>query len=234
MTSSPTPEPRGDRERRRARFRGAIALARARLRGQLSVRLGAALGALATGGLAVAALVLRGDGGGEASLEGLLGVAARVLTFTAAAPIALAAAADREAIDQRDGVLALGASRGLSAHALASSRVAAAMLEVGRALSIPLGALSLLVVALSGTARLALARIALAAGLLLFVLSAAVVLGGLGAAAGRAGRERGPWLLVALVVGPYLLADLAGLGAWSIPGALSALLDLVLRIGARA
>jgi hypothetical protein len=60
---------------------------------------------------------------------------------------------------------------------------------------------------------------------------AGVTLGGLGAACGRVGHAQGRWLLVAAVVGPWMLADLAGHGAWSIPGALGAVLDFAL--GAR-
>jgi hypothetical protein len=60
---------------------------------------------------------------------------------------------------------------------------------------------------------------------------AGVTLGGAGAVCGRIGRARGRWLLLAVIVGPWVLADLAGHGAWSIPGALGAVVDFVL--GAR-
>lgn len=227
MTSPPAP-PREVLARRRGR--AAVALARARLRGTTAARFAAVASIIVTAGLAAAALVLRQSDGGEASLEGLLGTAARTLTWLVAAPLALAAAQDRRALDRREGLDALAAARGLSAASLASARVVAAMIEIARALGVPLGGLALLLIALSGSARLALARLGLGLGVLVFALVTAVTLGGLGAAAGRIGRDRGRWLLFALIVGPWILADLAGQGAWSIPGALDAALDFVLHL----
>ena len=228
VTSPPAP-PREDKARRRGG--GAVALARSRLRRTFAARFATACAILVTVGLAAAALALRASDGGDASLEGLLAAAARTLTWLVAAPLALAAAQDRRALDRREGVDALAAARGISPASLASARVLAAMLEITRALALPLGALALLIIALSGSARLALARLALGLGVLLFALVTAVTLGGLGAAAGRIGRERGRWLLFAVIAGPWILADLAGHGAWSIPGALDAALDFVLHLG---
>jgi hypothetical protein len=91
--------------------------------------------------------------------------------------------------------------------------------------------LTLFTAALAGSARLALARVGLAILAAAFSGIVGVTLGGLASLCARAGRARGRLLLVALVAGPWALADLLDHGAWSIPGALAAVLDFTLRGG---
>jgi hypothetical protein len=92
----------------------------------------------------------------------------------------------------------------------------------------PLVLITLLAAALAGGASAALHRALAAVGALVFAGVAGIALGALGAISGRVARRRGRWLLVALVVAPWALADLAGHGAWSLPGALSAVIDFTL------
>jgi hypothetical protein len=74
-----------------------------------------------------------------------------------------------------------------------------------------------------------LASAAAGLGAVAFAVIAGVTLGGLGAICGSLGRARGRWLLFAAVFGPWVLADMAGHGGWSIPGALRAVLDFSAR-----
>src|SRR5262249_40908771 len=151
--------------------------------------------------------------------------AARAAAWLIGAPLCLAAARDRRLADRREGIDALVASHGFSDGALEAARTLGAMIEIASALGAPLLGLSLLFAVLAGSLRLALARLALAGGIVLFAVIAGVTLGGLGAACGRLGRARGGLLLAALVAGPWALAELRGGGAWSIPGALEAVLS---------
>jgi hypothetical protein len=210
------------------RTRGVIALARARLRSTRAGRSSRTLGLVYAAGFAVAALVLRASDGAEASLSGLTVIAAHWLPWIVGAPLALAAAEDREAADRREGIEALAAARGFSPRGLAAARVLAAMFEITVAVGLPLAALALFTAALAGRAQVAALRVGLAAGALVFAAITGVTLGAVGAACGRIARARGRWLLTAVVFGPWLVADLSGHGAWSIPGALGAALDFVL------
>jgi len=214
------------------RSQGAVALARARLRATGGWRVARASVWMVTAGFAVVALVLRIADGSDAALGGLIVAAAHAVTWLAGAPLALAAARDHRSADRRDGVLALAAARGVSSQSLASARVIAAMAEIAAAVGLPVLLLALLTAALSGRAAAALDRVALGLGAVGFAIVAGVTLGGLGSACGRVGGARGGWLLFAVVVAPWLLADLAGHGAWSIPGALGAVLDFALRVRA--
>jgi hypothetical protein len=215
-----------------SRARGVIALCRARLRATGGGRAARALGVLCAGGFAAAAIALRAADGADASLSGLTIACAHWLPWIAGAPLSLAAADDREGADRRDGIEALAASRGVSPAGLAAARVLAAMAEIAAAIGIPLVTLAALTAALAGRSAAVLARIGIAAGALIFAVIAGVTLGGAAAASARFGRARGRWLFAAIVLGPWILADLAGHGAWSIPGALGAALDFVL--GARS
>jgi hypothetical protein len=105
------------------------------------------------------------------------------------------------------------------------------MSAVAASIGVPLGLLALLTVALAGRASVALHRAGVAMGVAMFAIVAGVTLGGVGAACGRLGRERGRWLLFTVIAVPWMLADLTGHPGWSIPGALGAVLDFAL--GAR-
>jgi hypothetical protein len=207
---------------------GALALARARLRAVRGVRAARVLAGLTTVGFAGTALVLRTSDGPGASLEGLVITAARWLVWLSAAPIALAAAEDRRAHDRREGIVALAAAHGLPPEALESARTLAAMAEIVSAIGAPLLVLSLLTAALAGHADVALARVGLGLSAGGFVIVTGVTLGGLAAACARVGGPRGRWLFVGLMAVPWMLADLAGHGSWSIPGALGAVLNAAL------
>ncbi|MFT3768629.1 MAG: hypothetical protein QM820_24550 [Minicystis sp.] len=214
------------------RSQGAVALARAQLRASRRAR-AARIGAwLVVIGFAGVAVVVRAGDGAEASLSGVVARAAYWVVWLAGAPLALAAAEDHGAVDRRDGVQALAAMRGVSAAGLGSARVLAAMAEIASTMGVPLFLLALLTAGLAGRAGAAMYRVGVGVGAVAFAVVAGVTLGGLGAACGRIGRSRGRWLLAAVVLGPWLLADLAGHGAWSIPGALGAVLDFAL--GARS
>ena len=216
---------------RALRGRGLVALAAQRLRGSAGGRFAAVAAipvALAFAGIAVA---LRSVDGSLSPLEGLVPTAATWLAWAAAAPLALSAARDRRLLDRREGVDALAAARGFSAGALESARALGAMAAITTALGVPLVALTLFTAALAGSVRLALARLGLALLAAALSVIVGVTLGGLASLCARTGRARGRLLLVALVAGPWMLANFLGHGAWSIPGALEAVIDFTLRTG---
>lgn len=213
------------------RGRGLHALAVRRLRASAGGRIALVLSipvVLAFGGIAVA---LRSVDGSLASLEGLVPTAATWLAWLAAAPLALAAARDRRLVDRREGVDALAAARGFSASTLEAARSLGAMTAIATSLGVPLVALAIFTAALAGTPRLALTRLGVAVLAAAFAVVAGVTLGGLASICARVGRARGRLLLFAVVAGPWVLADVLGHGAWSIPGALAAVLDFTLRGG---
>jgi hypothetical protein len=207
---------------------GLVALARRRLRRAAGGRLGAVVPWLVAAGFAGVAVALRVADGGDAPLGGLVASAARWLAWLAGAPVALAAAEDRRALDRRDGIDALVGPRGFSDRAVESARVLGAMIEVARAIGAPLVAIALVALSLSGSGAAALGRIGLALGAALCAAVAGVTLGGVAAACGRLGRARGRWLLAAVILGPWAIADLGGHGSWSIPGALGAMITFTL------
>ncbi len=210
------------------RARAVVALCRGRLVASGAGRAARIFAGLAAGGLALAAVALRVADGAEAPLSGLTFGAARWIAWFAGAPIALAAADDRAAIDRREGVEALAAARGVSAAGLDAARALAAMTAIAWAVGAPLVLLALLTAALADRGAVALQRVAVALCALAFALIVGATLGAAGSACGRLGRARGRWLLLAVIVGPWALADLAGHGAWSIPGALDAVLVFLL------
>ena len=226
---APLPTPRSTRA---LRGRGLVALTARRLRasaGGKVATLAAISVVLAFGGIAVA---IRSVDGSLAPLEGLVPTAARWLAWVVAAPLALAAARDRRLLDRREGLDALAAARGFSAAALEAARALGAMRTISAALGVPLIALTLFTAALAGSAQLATARLGVAVLAGAFAVIAGVTLGGLASICARVDRARGRLLLFAVVAGPWMLADLLGHGAWSIPGVLAAVLDFTLRGGA--
>jgi hypothetical protein len=175
-----------------------------------------------------AAIGLRASEGAEASLTGLTIGAAHLLPWLAGAPLALAAAADRADADRRDGVEALAAAHGIPGPNLEAARMLAAMGAVAWAIGAPLVLLALLTAALAARGAVVMARAEVALGAAVFAMASGVALGGLASICGRAARQKGGWLLVAVVVCPWALAELAGHGAWSLPGALDAVLDFTM------
>src|SRR4051812_36668390 len=110
---------------RPARARAAVALARARLHGTGGARAARFFTWLVVLGFGGSAVALRVADGAEARLEGLILGAASWIVWLAAAPLSLAAAEDRRALDRSDGVEALAAARGISPAGLESARVLA-------------------------------------------------------------------------------------------------------------
>lgn len=224
------PAARSGRRRRSALRRALILLGRERLRQTSGGRWSALLGLLSMTGFGLIALVLRADDGPGVALGGLFETAARVIAWAAGAPLALAIAHDRGRADREAGIEALAASRGAGRSALEAARTAAAMLQSTLAVGLPLLILSILGVALAGSVSSALRHLGLAAGLVGFSILAGVTIGGVAAACGRLGGRRGRSLLAVVVLVPWILTDLAGLRAWSIPGALNAALSFIVRI----
>lgn len=211
-----------------SRVRSVVALCRERLGATRAGRFGRGFGLVLAAGFAAVAVGLRLTDGADASLSGLTLAAARWIAPVTGGALAYAAAEDRVAADRREGIEALAAARGISPTSLEAARVLAAMAAVARGIGVPLGLLALLTTALAGSVPVVAHRLAVALGALVFAGVTGVTLGGVGAVCGRLGQGRGRWLLLAVVAGPWMLADLAGAGAWSIPGALRALLDFTL------
>jgi hypothetical protein len=215
-------------EARARRGSGLLALARARLRRSGGGRAASVFRILLFVGFAGAILVVRATDGGDAPLTGFIGAAARWVAWLVGAPLALAAAQDHHALDQRDGIAPLAAIRGFPPRSLEAARVLGAMLEITLALGVPLVALAGLTAAVAGSPALAFVRIGLGFAAAAFAIVAGVTLGGISAACGQLGRARGRLLLFAVVVGPWILADVTGYRSFSIPGALAAALDFAL------
>jgi hypothetical protein len=226
-------EPREPRERRARRMRSVVALCRARLAATRAGRVGRVLARLVATGFGLVAVALRLADGPGASLAGLVPAAAPWIAWIAGASLAYAAAEDRAALDRGEGLEALAAARGISPAGLSSARALAAMTAIASAIGGPLLLLSLLTAALAGRPAAVIHRAGLGLGALVFAAVAGVTLGGVAALSAQVGRARGRWLLLALIVGPWALADLAGHGAWSIPGALGAVLEFVVGGGSR-
>lgn len=217
------------RETRAARRRGGmIALARLRIRRSGGGRLARVAGIPLLIGFAAAILVLRVSDGPDAPLAGLVSLSARWITWLVGVPLAFAIAGDRRALDRRDGVDALAFARGFSSQSLEYARLLGAMIETSMAIGRSIVLLALLTAALAGSIPQAIARLMLATSAAGYGVVAGVTLGGVAAICGRVGRSRGRWLFFAVAVGPWILADLAGYGAFSIPGALAAALDFAL------
>ena len=125
-------------------------------------------------------------------------------------------------------LIALCRSRLATSRACRAGRALAAMAAIASAIGVPLALLALFTAALAGHPGPALHRVGLGLGGVIFAVITGVTLGGAGAVCGRVGQARGRWLLLAVIAGPWALADLAGHGAWSIPGALGAVLDFTL------
>jgi len=218
------------RARARRLGRALVALARERLGASSLARFGRGGAIAIASGYAVVAVVLRAADGPAAPLAGLVASAAPSIAWIGAGSIALAAAHDRAAVDRRDGIALLAGSRGASSEALAAARVVAAMIAIGRGVGLPLIGLALLVAAIAGSASGAARGLAVTLAALVFSAICGVTLGAVAAACGSLGARRGRSFFVAVVVVPWLLADLAGLGAWSLPGALGAALDTAMRL----
>jgi hypothetical protein len=207
-----------------------VELCRARLARSRIARLGLVSAWGTTLVFAVMAIALRAGDGVDASFGGLVVQATRIVAWVAGGSVALAAAADRASLDRRDGIETLAAVRGASPLALAAARALATMIQVARAILGPALSLAALAVILSGTVFVALSQLGVAAAVAVFAVVTGVVVGAAADVCARLGRRQGRWLLLAVIVAPWIAADIAGRSAWSIPGALSALLELAVRL----
>jgi hypothetical protein len=207
-----------------------VDLVRTRLARTREARLGLVAGIATAAVFGVMAIALRAVDGPNASLGGFVELGAASITWAAAAPTTLAAARNRGAQDRGEGIEAMAAARGIHARGLEAARAAAAMMQIARTIAIPLVGLALLTVALAGSVRLAFTRIGLAVGLAIFAAIAGVTLGSLATLCSRFGGRRGRLLLVVIVIVPWMLAALADRAAYSIPGALGAVLSFALEL----
>lgn len=208
-------------------MRALVSLCRERLRRAPGARFGtAAVVAIAFGFGMVLAFVQQ-DGGAAAALDGMLRSATRWMAWVGGGAIALAAAHDRAAVDRRDGIEALAAVRGARGGALHAARALSAMQMIALVIGVPALVLAVVGAGLSGSMPAGLRVLGVGVGLAVFAGAAGVALGGLAAVSGRVAGARGRLVLVALVLVPWALADLAGNARWSIPGALDTFLFLV-------
>ncbi len=209
-------------------FRVAVELCRARLAGSGSGRF--AWGAAVAVALAafVIAVSIRVTDGPAAPVGGLFRKAAGLIGWISGSLLAMAAAKDASAADRADGVEALVAARGVGASLLRSARTLGATGQIARTLGLPLAVFALATAALAADLTTALRRVAAAALLLAWGVVAGVTLGGLAAVSSRLFGARGPSALATIVIGERLVAGSLGLAVWSIPGALEAVLSMVL------
>jgi hypothetical protein len=178
----------------------------------------------------VSLLIVRVVDGAEVSVGGSVAVASAWIAWLGAGPVALAAADRQDARSREEGLDELGGMRGVPAAWLDASRTLAAMTQVALVIAAPLTVLALVAAAIAPSAAAAGRALAHGVGALAFAVATGIAVGGLAALFGRA-RRGGPLLLIAIVVGPWLIASAFGRAAWSIPGALSATLSLLLTLG---
>ncbi|MBK9258807.1 MAG: hypothetical protein IPM54_03110 [Polyangiaceae bacterium] len=181
--------------------------------------------------LAVFAIIVRASDGPTAPLDGLIDAGAASIACVAAAPTTLAAATDRRTADREGGIEALSAMRGLHVAHLDLVRTYAAMMHIARTTALPLVTLAIAIAALASSAGMALRRVGIALGLLAFSLIVGVVLGAAASLSARVGGRRGKLVVSAIVLLPWIVGELFGRSIYSIPGALSAALSLILDIG---
>ena len=225
-------QPTASRQAARWRAYGAVALARFRLRATWGGRLAKVV---ASGGvLAILALLAFTQLGGRRSVDAttILVAAARWLPWIVTCPIALAASGDLRTRDHDDGIVALAALRGLSPGALDASRVLAAMVECAAFAAAPLAIIGIFASTLGRGMPLVLSCARTSALTTVFGLSFGVTVGAVAATCGRIARRRGPLLFGIVVLGPWIAAEVAGLGTVSLPSGLAALFDFVVGRGA--
>jgi hypothetical protein len=202
----------------------AIEIARLARLGFARAALGAAIAvALAFVG---AVLVARGDGTSGGSFASILRACARASAWLVGAPLGLALARGRAAADRAEGIEALAAARGASRGALGAARRASGLLLGARLVAAPVLLVGLVAALGSRSARGALANGSAAIAAILFAAVAGFTIATAAHLAAAIGPRRGRSVLALIVIGPWLAADLAGHPAWSLPGALDALLSL--------
>jgi hypothetical protein len=221
------------RARQKKRWLVAVALSRSRLARSTLSRIGFVSGMSLALALVVFAIIVRASDGPAAPLDGLVHAGAASIACVAAAPPTLAAAVDRRTADREDGIEALSAMRGIHAAHLDLVRTYAAMMHIARTTALPLVTLAVAIAALASSAGMAFQRLAVALGLLAFATIVGVVLGSVSALSARIGGRRGKLVVSAIVLLPWIVGELFGRGIYSIPGALSATLSLILDMGSQ-
>lgn len=194
-----------------------VALARARLRRSLGGRLGVLGAALVTSYAAVLGVVLSVSGEPPA-WSSILVTSVRWLLWLGVAPLCLAIANGRAARDRADGIEALAVLRGHPASELQTARLVAAIAEISRLIAVPTAVLCAFWTALSWPPTATI--FALFAGLVGFSLFTGFLVGATADACSRLGGRRGRRLLLAVVLIPWVMADLGGGVSWSLPGLL--------------
>lgn len=212
------------RQRAVPRPRDLVALMRYRLRRTWGVRIGRVSAIVVTGTFVAVAFALHEADGALSSLTGLVPRSARWLTWLAAGPALLSAANARGVADRADGVDALAMSRGASFRSVVSARTVATMVEAALLIAVPAVLIGLVATALAGSPRQAVARLLTTLLVVGFAGAAGAVLGVVANLSSRFGGARGRSLFAAVILVPWIIADVGGHGPWSIPGALDAVL----------
>lgn len=139
------------------------------------------------------------------------------------APFLLGLASAPRLRDRQDGIEAMVLVRGGRAVQLATARTFAAMLGATLRMLLPALVFALAAASVAGP-RASLLGAAVLAG---FACFAGILLGGIAALSGEAAGARGRELFIAIVLVPWVLADVASEPLWSIPGVLDAGLTLI-------
>ncbi len=202
----------------------------ARIRALPGVRAARWIGVLVALGFAGVMLVLALAGGRDVlDVIAIRGV--EWLAWLAAGVAALGSARDLATLDAREGLAALALQRGYAKGELTLSRTIASIRCIGRAAGWPALALSMLALLLSGTLELALQRALLCLAVVGYVALLAVVLGTLSRWSANLSPRRPRTVLVALLLGPYLLRELWPLVP-SVPSFFARLVPHLIAIGA--
>ena len=201
-------------------FRVTLALCQRRLEAQLGARIAWLLASMTAAAFVVVAAVVADT----LTLDSVVGDGLRWLCWLGAGPTALVAAASPAMRDRRDGIETLSRLHGVAAAELRSARTVAAMWACTKRIALPGTVMALLIVALSpapSTAVRALFLVAIAS-------LVGAVIGWLAARCGQWAGEHGALLLSAIVMLPWIVADL-----WPIPNlSLPSLVDMSFKVAA--
>jgi len=212
------------RQRATPRSRDLVALMRYRLRRTWGSRIGRISAILVAAGFVAVAFALTKADGSLTSLVGLMPRSARWLAWLAAGPALLSAANARSAVDRAEGVHAFAMSRGASFGAVSNARTVATMIEVALLIAVPVMLVGMVSTALSASSHQALLRVLSTVMVVGFAVAAGATLGVVASASSRLAGARGRSLFSAIILVPWVIADVSGHVEWSIPGALDALL----------